>query len=98
VGADLTLLAVLATTAGLIGAATLPAPTFVAACLIAIAAFEPIVGLPAAITALARARAGSARLTELLPDATAPAGTTHLLDAPPWPLEITSRRTASRPL
>jgi ABC-type transport system involved in cytochrome bd biosynthesis fused ATPase/permease subunit len=47
-------------------------PIFVAVCLVAIVAFEPVVGLPGAITALARARAASARLTELFPDAAIP--------------------------
>jgi ATP-binding cassette subfamily C protein CydC len=86
--ADLTLLAVVATAAGLIGTPALSAPAFVAACLVAIAVFEPVVGLPGAITALARARAASARLTELFPDATTPADATHALDTRPWPLEI----------
>jgi ATP-binding cassette subfamily C protein CydC len=65
--ADLTLLAVILTAAGLIGTRALPAPAFVAVCLVAIAVFEPIVGLPGAVTAMARARAASARLTELFP-------------------------------
>jgi ATP-binding cassette, subfamily C, bacterial CydC len=86
--ADLTLLAVVATAAGLLGTAALSAPAFVAVCLVAIAAFEPVVGLPGAITALARARAASARLTELFPDATTPADATHVLDTPSWPIEI----------
>jgi ATP-binding cassette subfamily C protein CydC len=64
---DLTLLAVILTAAGLIGTRALPAPAFVAVCLVAIAVFEPIVGLPGAVTATARARAASARLTELFP-------------------------------
>jgi ATP-binding cassette, subfamily C, bacterial CydC len=63
--ADLTLLAVILTAAGLIGTRELPAPAFVAVCLVAIAVFEPIVGLPGAVAALARARAASARLTEI---------------------------------
>jgi ATP-binding cassette subfamily C protein CydC len=73
--ADLTLLAVILAAAGLIGTRALPAPAFVAVCLVVLAVFEPIVGLPGAITAMARARAASARLTELLPGdaATAPA-------------------------
>jgi ATP-binding cassette, subfamily C, bacterial CydC len=85
---DLTLLAVVATAAGLTGTAALSPPAFVAVCLVAIAVFEPIVGLPAAVTALARARAASARLTELFPDDTRPADATHVLDGPPWPIEI----------
>jgi ATP-binding cassette subfamily C protein CydC len=76
--ADLTLLAVVATAAGLLGTAALSVPAFVAVCLVAMAAFEPVVGLPAAITALARARAASTRLTELLPDATMPAAATRV--------------------
>jgi ATP-binding cassette, subfamily C, bacterial CydC len=44
--ADLTLLAVILTAAGLIGTRGLPAPALVAVCLVAIAVFEPIVGLP----------------------------------------------------
>jgi ATP-binding cassette subfamily C protein CydC len=86
--ADLTLLAVVSTAAGLLGTGALSAPAFVAVCLVAIAVFEPVVGLPGAITALARARAASARLTELFPDATTPADATHVLDAPSWPIEI----------
>ncbi|MEA2131448.1 MAG: ATP-binding cassette, subfamily bacterial CydC, partial [Solirubrobacteraceae bacterium] len=75
--ADLTLLAVVATAAGLLGTGALPVPAFVAVCLVAMAAFEPVVGLPGAITALARARAASARLTELFPDSTTPAAAPH---------------------
>jgi len=85
---DLTLLAVVATAAGLTGTGALAAPAFVAICLVAIAVFEPIVGLPAAVTALARARAASARLTELFPDATTPADATHVLDSRLCPIEI----------
>jgi ATP-binding cassette, subfamily C, bacterial CydC len=65
--ADLTLLAVIVTAAGLTGNHALPAPAFVAVCLVAIAVFEPVVGLPVAVTATARARAAAARLTELFP-------------------------------
>jgi ATP-binding cassette, subfamily C, bacterial CydC len=86
--ADLTLLAVVATAAGLLGTGVLSAPTFVAVCLVAIAVFEPVVGLPAAVAALARARAASARLRELFPDGPTPAGATQVLHTPPWPLEI----------
>jgi ATP-binding cassette subfamily C protein CydC len=86
--ADLTLLAVVATAAGLLGTGTLPAPAFVAVCLVAIAVFEPVVALPAAVTALARARAASARLVELFPDAATPADATHVLGDRPWPIEI----------
>jgi ATP-binding cassette, subfamily C, bacterial CydC len=86
--ADLTLLAVVATAAGLLGTRALSAPAFVAVCLVAIAVFEPVVGLPGAITALARARAASARLTDLFPDGTTPADATHVLDTPSRPIEI----------
>jgi ATP-binding cassette, subfamily C, bacterial CydC len=86
--ADLTLLAVVATAAGLTGTGTLSAPAFVAVCLVAIAVFEPVVALPAAVTAVARARAASARLTELFPDGATPADATRLLDGRPWPIEI----------
>jgi ATP-binding cassette subfamily C protein CydC len=75
---DLTLLAVVATAAGLLGTAALSVPAFVAVCLVAIAAFEPVIGLPGAITALARARAASARLTELFPDAATPVAATQV--------------------
>jgi ATP-binding cassette, subfamily C, bacterial CydC len=85
--ADLTLLAVVATAAGLLGTGALSAPAFVAVCLVAIAVFEPVAGLPGAITALARARAASARLTDLFPDGTTPADATHVLDTR-WPLEV----------
>jgi ATP-binding cassette subfamily C protein CydC len=85
---DLTLLAVVTIAAGLLGTGALSAPAFVAVCLIAIAVFEPVVGLPTAITALARARAASARLTELFPDGITPVDATHVLDSRPWPIEI----------
>jgi ATP-binding cassette subfamily C protein CydC len=86
---DLTLLAVVATAAGLTGTGTLSAPAFVAVCLVTIAVFEPIVALPAAVTAMARARAASARLTDLFPDAIPPAAATHVVD--PWPATIEIR-------
>jgi ATP-binding cassette, subfamily C, bacterial CydC len=86
--ADLTLLAVVATAAGLLGASALSVPAFVAVCLVAMAAFEPVVRLPGAITALARARAASARLTELLPDAATPAAATHVLPGRPSTIQI----------
>jgi len=63
--ADLALVAVAAVAAGLTGARALPAPTFVAISLVTIAAFEPILALPGAVTARARARAAAARLLEL---------------------------------
>ncbi len=85
--ADLTLLAVVATAAGLLGTGRLPAPAFVAACLVAMAVFEPVVGLPAAVTALARARAASARLTEVFPLST-PKTATDAVPPRPWPIAI----------
>jgi ATP-binding cassette subfamily C protein CydC len=77
--ADLTLLAVTLTAAGLIGTRALPVPAFVAVCLVAIAVFEPVVGLPGAVTARARARAACARLTDLFPSSP----TTKPAAAPP---------------
>jgi ATP-binding cassette subfamily C protein CydC len=85
--ADLTLLALVATAAGLLGAGTLSAPAFVAACLVAIAVFEPIVALPAAITARAKARAAANRLTEAFPGST-PKTATEPAPSRPWPLTI----------
>jgi ATP-binding cassette subfamily C protein CydC len=66
--ADLTLLVIVLIAAGLDGTGRLSAPAFVAICLVAIVVFEPVVALPAAFTAFAKARAASARLVELLPD------------------------------
>jgi ABC-type transport system involved in cytochrome bd biosynthesis fused ATPase/permease subunit len=66
--ADFTLLVVAIAAAGLIGDHRLSAPWFVAACLVAIAVFEPIVGLSAAITAGAKGRAAATRLAELFPE------------------------------
>jgi ATP-binding cassette subfamily C protein CydC len=86
--ADLTLLAVVATAAGLLGTAALSAPAFVAVCLVAIAAFEPVVGLPGAITALARARAASARLTELFPQVPTPVAATQIAQGRPSTIQI----------
>jgi ATP-binding cassette subfamily C protein CydC len=86
--ADMTLLAVVTTAAGLLGTGTLSAPAFVAVCLVAITAFEPIVGLPAAIAALARARAASARLTDAFPDGTSLAASTGVVDTWPATIEI----------
>jgi ATP-binding cassette subfamily C protein CydC len=65
--ADLTLLAVVATAAGLLGTGALAAPAFVAVCLVAIAASETIVTLPATVTARARARAACTRLADAFP-------------------------------
>jgi len=70
--ADMTLLAVILVASGLIGGRELSAPEFVAVCLVAVVAFEPIVGLFAAITALAKARAAALRLADLLPNEPAP--------------------------
>jgi ATP-binding cassette subfamily C protein CydC len=88
--ADLTLLAVILTAAGLIGTRELPVPAFVAVCLVAIAVFEPIVGLPGAVTAMARARAAAARLTELFPSAatTMPAAATPFAWTLPYTTQI----------
>jgi ATP-binding cassette, subfamily C, bacterial CydC len=86
--ADLTLLGVVATAAGLLGTRALSAPAFVAVCLVTMAAFEPVVGLPGAITAVARARAAAARLTELFPDATAPAPATLVVPGRPSAIRI----------
>jgi ABC-type transport system involved in cytochrome bd biosynthesis fused ATPase/permease subunit len=86
--ADMTLLAVVATAAGLLGTGALPAPAFVAVCLVAIAVFEPVVGLAGAVTARARAGAASARLAEVFPERTTPADATHVLEGRPWPIEI----------
>ena len=85
--ADLTLVAVIAVAAGLTGAPPLAAPAFVAVCLVTIVVFEPMSGLLAAVTALARARAASARLTELLPDHTPRASVGN--GVPAAPAEIT---------
>lgn len=65
--ADLTLLGVIAAAAGLLGAASLSTPWFVGVCVVAVATFEPLGALPAAIVALARGRAAADRLKELLP-------------------------------
>jgi ATP-binding cassette, subfamily C, bacterial CydC len=65
--ADVTLLVTVATAAGLAGARVLPVPVFVAVCLVAIIVFEPVVGLPAAVAARAKAGAAAARLTEVFP-------------------------------
>jgi ATP-binding cassette subfamily C protein CydC len=87
--ADLTLLAVVATAAGLLGAPALSVPAFVAVCLVAMAAFEPVVGLTAAIAALARARAASARLAELFPDdATMPAAAPPVVHGRPSTIQV----------
>jgi ATP-binding cassette subfamily C protein CydC len=86
--ADLTLLAVLASAAGLLGAAPLSAPMFVMSCLLAIAVFEPLGGLSRAVVALERARAGAARLSELFPAAPEMSGPRRRWPASPWLLEV----------
>ncbi len=87
--ADLTLAAVVATATGLLGADRLSAPGFVAVCLVALAAFEPISGLPAAATARARARAARGRLDEVFSHLP---GEARAAAIPPvlWPIEIMS--------
>jgi ABC-type transport system involved in cytochrome bd biosynthesis fused ATPase/permease subunit len=85
--ADLTLVGVVATAAGLLGPGRLSAPGFVAVCLVALAVFEPIVGLPAAVTARARARAASGRLAEVFSDTPSQART-RAIPPNPWPIEI----------
>jgi ATP-binding cassette subfamily C protein CydC len=85
--ADLTLLAVVVTATGLLGTGRLPAPAFVAVCLVAIAAIEPVVALPAAITARARARAAAARLTDAFPGRM-PELATNALPSRRWPIAI----------
>jgi ATP-binding cassette, subfamily C, bacterial CydC len=85
---DLTLLAVVAIAAGSIGARGLAAPAFVAVCLVTIAVFEPVAALPAAITALARARAAASRLDEVFPGSDAPAAATHTAPARLWPIHV----------
>ncbi|HWF71957.1 MAG TPA: ATP-binding cassette domain-containing protein, partial [Solirubrobacteraceae bacterium] len=86
--ADLTLVGVVATTAGLLGTRALSAPAFVAVCLVAIAVFEPVIALPSAVTALARARAASSRLSELFGAGNTRGPETHALASGPWPLAL----------
>ena len=85
--ADLTLLAVVATAAGLLGTGRLGLPWFVAVCLVAIAAFEPLVGLPAAVAARSKARAAAQRLSDTFANHGHVPG--RLFPASPWPLELT---------
>ncbi|HEX4752663.1 MAG TPA: ATP-binding cassette domain-containing protein [Solirubrobacterales bacterium] len=75
--ADLTLVVVVAAAAGLLGSAQLSAPVFVMACLVAIAVFEPFVGLSGAVVALERGRAAAARLSDLFPAAPEPGTARH---------------------
>jgi ATP-binding cassette subfamily C protein CydC len=86
--ADLTLLAVLAAAAGLLGAPRLSAPVFVMSCLVAIAVFEPLGGLSHAVAAFERARAAGARLSELFPATPEPSATYERWPAGPLELEI----------
>ena len=78
--ADLTLPAVLATAAGLLGGPPLSAPTFVMSRLVAIAVFEPFGGLAHPVVALERERAAATRLSELFP-----ATPEHTTMHDPWP-------------
>ena len=71
----------------LTGAGQLSAPAFVAACLVAIAVFEPLVALPAAVTASARARAAAARLTEVFSERPAREATTRAIPTPTGDIE-----------
>jgi ABC-type transport system involved in cytochrome bd biosynthesis fused ATPase/permease subunit len=73
--------------AALAGTGALSAPAFVAVCLLVIVAFEPIVALPGAITARARAHAASARLVEVFPESP-PAAPTRFVDTGPATIEI----------
>ena len=94
--ADLTLLAIMLVASGLIGGRELSAPAFVAVCLVTIVAFEPIVGLAAATTALPKARAAAARLTDLLPDQPVPA---TIAGRPPiTPVDLTHALTPGNTL
>jgi len=94
--ADLTLAAVVATAAGLLGTRALSAPAFVAVCLVAVAVFEPVVGLAGAVTALARARAASIRLSELFGDGAAGGGAPCAARSGPWPVGIKLRGSGHR--
>jgi ATP-binding cassette subfamily C protein CydC len=85
---DVTLIAVVATTAGLLGTRALSAPAFVAVCLVAIAVFEPVIALPSAVTALARARAASTRLSELFGAGIAGRTGTRTIQSGPWPVAV----------
>ncbi|HTU86938.1 MAG TPA: ATP-binding cassette domain-containing protein [Solirubrobacteraceae bacterium] len=86
---DLTLVAIAATATGLLGTGTLGPASFVAATLIAIAAFEPVTALPGAVTARAKARAAARRLNETFLDR--PLGPARPLPSAPWPLELRVR-------
>jgi ATP-binding cassette, subfamily C, bacterial CydC len=86
--ADLTLLAVIVTASGLALGPRRSAPAYVMACLVAIVAFEPLASLPAAITALARARAAAARLTDLFPPSAAMVPGHCPVPRGPWTVDI----------
>jgi ATP-binding cassette subfamily C protein CydC len=86
---DLTLLAVVATAAGLIGTGALPAPAFVAVSLLAIAALETVVGVHGARAARARACAAFARLGELFPDrSTRASPALHVVEGVLWQVDV----------
>jgi ATP-binding cassette subfamily C protein CydC len=86
--ADLTLLAVIVTASGLALGPRRSAPAYVMACLVAIVAFEPLASLPAAVTALARARAAAARLTDLFPPPAAMVPGHCPVPRGPWTVDI----------
>jgi ATP-binding cassette subfamily C protein CydC len=86
--ADLTLLAVIVTASGLALGPRRSAPAYVMACLVAIVAFEPLASLPAAVTALARARAAAARLTDLFPPSAAMVPGHFPAPRGPWTVDI----------
>jgi ATP-binding cassette subfamily C protein CydC len=87
--ADLTVLAVVCAAAGVLGSKALAAPAFVAVGLVAIAALEAVVTLPAAVTARAKARAAGARLTEVFTAGTTTGPMNEI--AGEWPKTITIR-------
>ncbi|MEA2590927.1 MAG: ATP-binding cassette, subfamily bacterial CydC [Actinomycetota bacterium] len=86
--ADLTLLAVMVTASGLALGPRRSAPAYVMACLVAIVAFEPLAALPTAVTALAKARAAAARLTDLFPPAAAMVPAHRPVPRGPWTVGI----------
>lgn len=86
--ADLTLLAVIVTASGLALGPRRSAPAYVMACLVAIVAFEPLAALPGAVTALARARAAAARLTDLFPPSAAMVRGHCPVPRGPWTVDI----------
>ena len=86
---DLTLVAIAATATGLLGTGTLGPAWFVAASLVAIAAFEPVTALPGAVTARAKARSAARRLNDTFPDRRI--GPARPLPGALWPLELRAR-------